>query len=245
MSTLPTDRLVRLWEQGLGLSPLARTLLLAQAAQPDLDPARAESLSLGARDRLLYELREKLFGFALPLYTRCRVCRIDLELHLTHADVRAVAAPTGAIYVTEHDGITLEFRLPCSADLWECCIPGASTNPEADLLARCVRSARRGDVVLDPCTLPADVIDALAEAMAEKDPQAEVIVDLHCPGCQHVTQAALDIGTYLWAELDAAIRRLLLDVHVLAQSYGWSETEVFSLSSTRRQLYLDAIEAGR
>jgi hypothetical protein len=247
MPELPTDRLVRLWEQGVRLSPLARTLLLTRAASPDLDAESVRALGLGARDRLLLELREQLFGSALPLYTICSTCRTELELHLQVADVRAPAAPAGAIYTLEHAGIEVGFRVPCSADLLALRVPdsggGRDSEVETALVLRCIVYAKSAETAVEPRALPAEVMDAVAQDIAKRDPQADLFFEIRCPECQRDTQAVLDIGSYLWTELDVAIRRLLLDVHTLARAYGWSESEILKMSSVRRQFYLDALEA--
>ncbi|MGW6805848.1 hypothetical protein ACWGCF_46290, partial [Streptomyces sp. NPDC055039] len=87
--------------------------------------------------------------------------------------------------------------------------------------------------------LPADVQRRLAEKAAEADPAADVTLNVNCPECGGATPAALDITSYLWTELDAWARDLLLDVHLLASAYGWSEPEILALSPLRRRYYLE------
>jgi hypothetical protein len=38
-------------------------------------------------------------------------------------------------------------------------------------------------------------------------------------------------------------RRALSEVHVLATAYGWSESEIFEMSSARREFYLQMVSA--
>jgi hypothetical protein len=77
--------------------------------------------------------------------------------------------------------------------------------------------------------------------MAEQDPLAEVLLDLHCPECGHQWQMVFDIVSYFWSELSVRARRLLYDVHALAQAYGWRESDILSMSDTRRQFYLGMV----
>ena len=48
----------------------------------------------------------------------------------------------------------------------------------------------------------------------------------------------LDIGSFVWAEIESRARRVLGEVHALASAYGWSEAETLSLSAVRRASYL-------
>ncbi|MDF3150290.1 hypothetical protein PBV88_56420, partial [Streptomyces sp. T21Q-yed] len=79
----------------------------------------------------------------------------------------------------------------------------------------------------------------IAEAVEAADPGADVTLNIACAECGEATRAELDIASYLWTELDAWARDLLLDVHLLATSYGWSEPEILALSPLRRRYYLE------
>jgi hypothetical protein len=75
--------------------------------------------------------------------------------------------------------------------------------------------------------------------MAEADPLAEVLVDHSCSACGGAFTADLDVGSFVWAELQARARRLMKEVDLLARAYGWTETEVLALSERRRAAYLE------
>ncbi|WP_255954114.1 hypothetical protein [Streptomyces odontomachi] len=122
---------------------------------------------------------------------------------------------------------------------------GATAAEEARfaLLRRCVVTVRQDGVPRDVGTavraLPDRVRQALSEAAATADPGADVTFGVNCPACGEATRAELDIATYLWTELDAWARDLLLDVHLLASAYGWTEPEILALSPLRRRYYLE------
>jgi hypothetical protein len=111
------------------------------------------------------------------------------------------------------------------------------------LIARCVTVIRSADGTrLDVAAALGDpMLDALSAAMALRDPQAAVTVDLDCAECGHGWAAPFDIAGYLWTELTAAAGRIMRDVHGLATAYGWSEAEVLSVSPARRRQYLELV----
>ncbi|MFE2448954.1 T4 family baseplate hub assembly chaperone [Streptomyces melanosporofaciens] len=117
------------------------------------------------------------------------------------------------------------------------------------LLARCLVSVHRaGQPVpadrLPVAELPEPVQRKLAEAAEHADPAADVTLNVACPECGEATRAELDIASYLWAELDHWARDLLLDVHLLATAYGWSEPQILALSPLRRRYYLELCADG-
>jgi hypothetical protein len=75
--------------------------------------------------------------------------------------------------------------------------------------------------------------------VAQADPDADLQLDAPCPACGHHTSAVVDAASFLWAELDAWARGTLVEVHLLASTYGWTEPEVLSLSPRRRRHYLE------
>jgi hypothetical protein len=52
---------------------------------------------------------------------------------------------------------------------------------------------------------------------------------------------AFDIISFFWKEIDHWVKHLLLDVHVLAKAYGWSENDILEISPWRRRIYLEMI----
>ncbi|ASQ92744.1 hypothetical protein [Streptomyces sp. 11-1-2] len=125
----------------------------------------------------------------------------------------------------------------------------AAVRARRALLARCLVSAHRaGQPVpadrLPMAELPEPVQRKLAEAAEHADPAADVTLNVACPECGEATRAELDIASYLWAELDHWARDLLLDVHLLATAYGWSEPQILALSPLRRRYYLELCADG-
>ena len=150
----------------------------------------------------------------------------------------------------EEDGWTVTFRLPTAGDLSAVAAaePGGPAQARSALLARCTVAAERdgAPVAVDelPALLPERVQHRVAAAAAEADPCADVTLNVACPECGHTTRAELDIASYLWTELDTWARDTLLDVHLLATAYGWSEPEILALSPLRRRYYLELCADG-
>ena len=80
---------------------------------------------------------------------------------------------------------------------------------------------------------------ALAAAMAEADPQADLSLQFTCPDCHQQWEPVFDMARFVWQELHAWALRLLRDIDTLASSYHWSETDILAMSPRRRQAYLE------
>jgi hypothetical protein len=109
------------------------------------------------------------------------------------------------------------------------------------LLRRCVRSAASADG--NPVDKLPDALGAqLAGRMAELDPQAEITLHLSCPLCGFAFSAVFDTASYLIQELEAGMRHLYREVHLLAYHYHWSATEILGMSTGKRRQYLQLLE---
>lgn len=71
----------------------------------------------------------------------------------------------------------------------------------------------------------------------------EILLDLNCPECGAHWQLLFDVVNFLWVEIAASAKRLLLEIHALAKTYGWTERYILTLSDVRRQSYLEMINA--
>ncbi|WP_199512591.1 hypothetical protein [Nucisporomicrobium flavum] len=225
------------WELGLSADESRRAVVLHSLARPGEPADRLLATPVGERDADLLALRRRLFGDAVPLRATCAGCDEELEFAFDLAAVPAPAGPAGERRVTSGDWSVL-VRPPTAGDL----LAAAAAPPDRArqvLLAACVVEATRRQRPARADQLPAEVRRLVAEACAAADPRADITLAVACAMCGHRTAAALDIGAVLWAELDTWARGLLLDVHLLARTYGWTEAEVFALSPLRRRYYLE------
>ena len=239
MRPLSAAQLLETWERGLAETRWRRALPMLAASSSDSLEGVA-GLSVGERDRRLLKLREWVFGSELGSVANCESCGERLEWTVDTASLLAgPAALTEGVFTC--DDYEIAFRLPNTLDLEAV---AQNSNPDvarAVLLQRCVTSSLKSGVEIRPGELPETVIDALAERMAEIDPQSDVQMSLACPACGHRWQALFDIESFFWTELQSWAQRILSEVHLLACAYGWREKDILELSAWRRQFYLGLV----
>ncbi|MFP5261547.1 MAG: phage baseplate protein [Blastocatellia bacterium] len=215
--------------------------LLAAACSGTSREALAR-LSVGKRDAHLLTLREWMFGPRMVSIASCLNCGERLELTFNAADLHVMAetesAETLSLDVDEYE---LRFRLPDSTDLaaLEDCRGGVAARQL--LLGRCISAAKHKGEQVAIDRLPPGVVDAVAEHMAQADPQANLQLALSCPACDFQWQALFDIESFLWSEINAWANRTLKEVHALASAYGWREIDILNMSPLRRQAYLNLV----
>ncbi len=237
MRPLTSQEILGVWERGERWHPVDQALLLLAASEPETPWEGLAGLSLGRRDAKLLALRERTFGSHLRGLTTCLGCGESLEFTVSTRDLLAETPEQKEWYSVGREGYLLRFRLPNSHDLVAVLEYPDPAAARMALLERCVEATRAGRPAA-ASTLAAEVVEALEARMAEMDPQGETAVELSCAGCGHLWKAALDVGRFFWQELAAEARRLLREVHLLASTYGWRETEILALSPARRHAYL-------
>jgi predicted RNA-binding Zn-ribbon protein involved in translation (DUF1610 family) len=243
IADLPAAATLDLWQAGEGLAPVERSLALAAAAAP-ADPDEPARLPLGRRDARLLELHARLGGKALEATAPCPACGEQAEFEIETGTLLERAAQAARPAPVEAAGLVVTWRPLDSRDVAAAAAAGDAAAAERELLARCVTAATGPDGAIDATALPAEARVALAAAMAEADPLAEVLVDVACPHCGAAFVADVDVGGFVWTELCARARRLLHEVDVLARAYGWTEAEVLALAERRRDAYLELAAEG-
>jgi hypothetical protein len=258
MSTVSAAAVLDLWERAERASPIDRAVALAAGDAP-LDDVAA--LPVGHRDARLLQLYAALGGGALEATAECPACAAQVEfapdvdallaLGAAALDGRAAAASAAGVDGRLADGgaaaasalgadgrladggaaavsaAGVEWRLPDSRDLAAAAAAGSAEGAERVLLERCAGG---------PLTPRARA--AVARAMAEADPLAEVLVDLACPDCGAAFVADLDVASFVWTAVRAHAQRVLGEIDALARAYGWTEPQILALSEPRRRTYL-------
>jgi hypothetical protein len=240
MRALSNADFLTLWETGHRLHPLDRGLLAIRASLPETPtgPAAGESVAdwtLGRRNRALAELRTLYFGPRLEGWTSCSQCGEKLEFEI---DCRTLAETYDE---ASSQPVTVQgstFRLPTSRDLARI---AEETDPQQAallLIQNCTIDRAASE---SPRWSESD-IEEVAEKMALADPLAEIALGFECPVCQHTSEEALDLCSFLWAEIETRAKRLLLEVHALATTYGWAESAILAMSDVRRVTYLQMVQ---
>lgn len=232
-------RVLEIWESAPGGSPVEVGQMLLAAAGED-----ASSLTIGAFDARLLDLRRSLFGRVMSASASCPQCssRLDLELDAAELQRPASAPPADSLEI-ETDGYRVSFRIPRIPDARAAAASGSAAAARLILLRRCVTAARRDGTDIPAEDLPEAVHRAIGERMDSEDPQAGIVLEVVCPCCGHSWEAPLDVAAYLAREINAWALRVLSEVHTLASRYGWAERDILALSPRRRRLYLE-MEAG-
>jgi hypothetical protein len=234
MRSLSDPDFLDLWERGRRYEPLDQGLLALAAAHPETSYDHLADWPLGRRNQALARLRRDCFGSTLQAWTACARCGEKLEFEMD----------CGALAGGEIDGVSTRqpvvvnghsFRLPTSRDV-------ARLSRETDPRRAAIR-------LLEACRLDDgeahawgdDDLEKVGDGLAAADPMAETLLTLTCPECGSQWEEALNISAFVWTEIEARARRLLMESHTLASAYGWTEREIFSLSGPRRALYMEMV----
>lgn len=244
MRPLSAIDVIGLWESGHCLTPHQRALAILSPALPQTPPEELASLSIGQRDSYLLSIRERLFGPDIDCFAECPECYEPLEFTVNATRIRVHVSSEAAQEIElSAGGYDLRFRLINSTDLAAIYVCKEREAAREMLVQRCVIEATREGIQVPAAALPDEAVVALANRLAEGDPMAELFFDLTCPACNGRWQVLFDIAAFLWTEISALAKRLLIEVHALARAYGWRESDTLSMSAQRRQFYLELIGA--
>jgi len=212
----------------------------------------ARGLSVGDRDALLLHLRRISIGDAMDCQLACPAAdcgqRMDFLLSVDDLLLPPPDAPGPSHEVAlEVDGgtWTVRFRPPTGVEQEEVAERLASEGAEAAaarLAESCVERVVGPDGGLHE-VLPRELLDRLSAAVAEVEPQADLVLRLVCPECGEPFATRLDPAAYFLAELTSDRDRLHRHVHLLAFHYHWSEAEILSLTPRKRRVYLGLLAA--
>jgi hypothetical protein len=242
MQSFSAEEILAVWEAGRQQHELDRALTLLAAGIKGSGRNMLAGLTIGERDARLLRLRSRVFGSSATGFAECPQCaeRIEFPIDIAAlADGRTLARPPNvpATHEMETNGIQVRFRIPTSRDLAEVVSAPDDSDGLRRLIARCI-------IEVDPLNeLSSEGIEALACAMLEADPRAEITLAFSCPSCGHRSEMLFDIAHFLWNEIAAEARRILREIDALARAYGWTESEILGLSARRRQSYLELVAA--
>lgn len=218
-----------------------QALALLYAACPEISWEQLAALSIGQRDAMLLELREKTFGTEMQGYAECQYCGEQLEFAIATADVKVDQTVLADEHTLEFMGNSIRFRIPNSIDLLAISHHKDVGQASDALLQRCLIEASVDEERLDPAMLSDDVVAALADRISQTDPQAEVLLSLQCPACEQEGQVMFDISSFVWIEFVDLAKRLMNQVSWLARGYGWKESDILAMSGWRRRYYQDLL----
>lgn len=244
-----------LMEEGRSLLPaqwttevLARCVTGLGSGEP-VTRETVRSLTVGDREALLLHLRRLTAGDRLQCVLACPSpdCGEKLDLELKTADL---LLPSYGDSPERHEtwvrdgeaAYRVSFRLPTGTDQEAAAaLARADLSAAVDLLLhRCVESVFSAAGVPSE-EFPAALREQLPARMAELDAQAELTLHVTCPACSCTFATVFDAASYLFQELQAGMRHLEHEAHLLAYHYHWSPSEILGLSARKRRRYLDLL----
>ena len=206
------------------------------------------SLTVGDREALLLHLRRLSFGNQLQCVLVCPApeCgeQLDVELNVNDLLVPVEDAPQSQAEfgLLEDAGCPVRFRLLTGGDQ-EAAARVAVSDVEAAgdwLLQTSIQSANSPED-LSGMELTDRLGAQVAERMKQLDPQAEITLNVTCSICSHTFAVLFDAASYLFKELEADMRTLYREVHLLAYHYHWSLADILGLSGQVRRRFLGMI----
>ncbi|RFM26931.1 T4 family baseplate hub assembly chaperone [Deminuibacter soli] len=246
MRTPTPGELLAVWEDTTCRTYLEKILQLLYVTSGNPTACTPVLWSIGERDARLLQLREWLFGSQLINLVHCPQCNELIEWE-TGTDTFRLQnwqqQPEVQLHSIATDDCVVHFRLPNSNDMLQVLYQEAYLDDASLILHNCITAAWHNG---EPCVaaqLPQTALDAVNAYMEDADRQADIRIQLTCPACEHQWQSHFDIVSYLWIEVDNAVKHLLQETAVLAMAFGWTEEAILALSPQRRQYYLQMIKA--
>lgn len=228
MQRVLDDMILDTWEKGLSQHPIDRALTLLKLARPDASRDDLADLPIARRDTYLFHLAGHMFGRSLNLIATCTTCAAETALSFDVAEADRIPGPDkDALQLMDGDKI-VAFRLPNSRDLARALMTSTRQDARETLLKSLISED-------DPTQ---DLLSKLDQRLQEIA-GLEVLTLRHCcSDCGQEQQTAFDIVDYLWRQVVAHANRLMVDIHHLAQAYGWRTEDVLALTPARRAAHV-------
>lgn len=171
-------------------------------------------------------------------------CREQIELQLGLSSF-ADEEPANQFDWLSPDDEKISCRLPTGQDqlAWQNHTQAgqdAQNNDESWLAKRLIEDRSKQST---PVQLPDTWIDSLGVALNAADPLTALDIDVSCPFCHQSLRVDVDLEHLLIEGLRLQQRRLIEQIHRLASSYHWSESDIASLPRWRRERYLTRVTA--
>ena len=202
-----------------GEDELGQVLALHRAAGIE----QPERLALGAGDRLLLRLHEKVTGRAAEVTVTCGACETVNAVALTAETVPAARERMRPL------GRGGGLREPAYADLRD--LPADAGDASTELLRRCRVGSPEHEPSADDLEL---VDDSLAGPLC-----------LTCVGCGAAVEAVTDVERLVLELLQRHAHDVETEVHLLASAYHWELGTIEELPDNRRERLARLVAEGR
>jgi hypothetical protein len=242
VGALAAADIVSIWELGRHRPDWSKALIALGPALPEARPSELAEMTVGERNAHLLALRGAVIGPVMHAMVKCPICGEPLEFEQRVDELLdGYAPPAPREFAFASGDYAARYRLLNSGDLAHAAACDAEPDAREALAGRALLELSRAGEAIAAADLPAEIGDALARDMADRDPLAHLAIPLACVACEHVWSATLQIVPFLWIELERKAKQVLEEVVVLARAYGWSEAAILEMGPGRRQYYLDSI----
>ncbi|TKJ38527.1 hypothetical protein CEE37_12225 [candidate division LCP-89 bacterium B3_LCP] len=220
------------------------SMLLKHLGGEKVTPEKVSQLCIADRQFLMQQLAVHMGEDELWYTAVCFECeqRFDFQIRTSELPVREARPGYPHISVDTSLG-RCRLRLPTGDD--QSIISGFSDTDVAfkQLVKRSILSLEKGDkkrnisdTLLSKFTK--DDVAVMEEAMDSVSPAIVTSISTTCPECGHRNIAKIDPYFILEHFSD----NLISEIHVLASTYHWSESDILALPRQRRHHYLSLID---
>lgn len=204
-------------------------------ADKAVDAGLVRSLAIATREWLLQRVADRFAPEQRWFQSRCRHCGdvFDIAFDIADAGKKPAAASFPVAAVATSLG-THRFEAPNGFHEEAVANQPAAADPRRLLAGLCcltMDGAAAGERFSD------DDIDRIDVALETISPEIAAEVQTVCPACGARTEANIEPLDYAFPDL----ADLLLEAHLLAGAYHWSETQILALPAWRRSSYADLV----
>jgi hypothetical protein len=203
----------------------------------------AREMLVGDREYVVMKIRQITWGRTVNAVLRCpsKECNKPMDVMVSLHEMAAEPRPVKSRYFRKRlrsiPSTTIKFRLPTGAD--QEALTGFTDEGRAvtTLLARCTGLAESEVEVL-----PEAARREIEEHMEKLAPQADFELETTCPECGRLFLGQAGWPAHCLSEMVSQSAILEHDIHFLAWHYHWSESDVLTMTRTKRRRYVDLIE---
>lgn len=233
MRPLEGERLLQAWEDAAASDPVRRPLRMLLHAMPETNVSALEDISLLRRNRLLLELYAVTFGTQLQGFALCEHCGSAMEFFSDPTTLLNALPESDGVKESTARSITSRMLLRALRE-------EDALSRERVLLLLC--SGGNPD---DMSELEESTLEMLRSSVSQRNADAEMSCLLRCVECNETSHVDFDPAHFVWLAVRHRASALMADVHDIAFAYGWAESAILAMSSTRREAYLARIAGER
>lgn len=201
-----------------------------------------KNLIIGDRMVLLLNLRQLTFGNVLHCIITCPSCiqKISIDIDIANLLKMTNISNLRNIHTLNIEKFKIKLRPLKTAD--QKSILSFSNKKTSELIEILIRLCIISSKPALPQRIPESLISIISTKLEEMDPMADIILDLHCPSCQHDFQTQFDLEKFILEEFHLRKQNLENEIHKIAFYYHWNEDTILSLPMKKRHRYVELVD---